>query len=164
LGVLFLGEGSSKTKTPQIVVWHKLVIDHKNIFCKNFKKSMSKTSPQKSTQKSMSVFPRFFLPLAFGCFLAMGVQKHYKKRCTKYKKSCQKAFTKKSKIDKKIQNRFFFLRFCLLRFWAFLSFSARGEGGSKTRQKISKKYLTLVLFWPLTHPPTTGVTDFLKRG
>jgi hypothetical protein len=29
---------------------------------------------------------------------------------------------------------------------------------------IIEKNLTLVLFWPLTHPPTTGVTDFFLAG
>jgi hypothetical protein len=41
-------------------------------------------------------------------------------------------------------------------FWTFL-----GEGSSKTRfKKYRKKQFDPVLFWPLTHPPTTGVTDF----
>jgi hypothetical protein len=35
----------------------------------------------------------------------------------------------------------------------------------KHDKKISEKInLTLVLFWPLTHPPTTGVTDFVLIG
>jgi hypothetical protein len=45
---------------------------------------MSKTFPKKSTKISMSVFPRlFWFYRVFGCFSAMGVQKHYKKRFTK---------------------------------------------------------------------------------
>jgi hypothetical protein len=48
----------------------------------------------------------------------------------------------------------------LPRFWAFL-----GEESSKTPfVKKSGKKLTLALFWPLTHPPTTGVTDYLFFG
>jgi hypothetical protein len=72
----------------------------------------------------MSVFPRLFLFYRiFGCFSAMGVQKHYKKRFTKkiVSKSFYKKFDQKSKTD-------FFSIFVLLRFWAFL-----GEGSSKTR-------------------------------
>jgi hypothetical protein len=80
----------------------------------------------------------------------MGVQKHYKK--TFYKKVLSKSFNKK--FDQKSKTDFFsFL--VLSRFRAFL-----GEGSSKTRYKNIKKNLTLVLFWPLTHPPTTGVTGF----
>jgi hypothetical protein len=66
-----------------------------------------------------------------GCFSAMGVQKHYKKRFTQ--KSCRKAFTKKttkqSQTDFREKNSIFFGTF-----WAFL-----GEGSSKTRQKYRKK-------------------------
>jgi hypothetical protein len=56
----FLGKGSSKT--PQKYV---------------HKKSMSKTFPKKSTKNLLPVFPRIFNRV-FGCFSAMGVQKHYK--------------------------------------------------------------------------------------
>jgi hypothetical protein len=71
----------------------------------------------------------------------MGVQKHHNKRFAK--KSRRKGF--------KNQKPILFCHCC----WAFL-----GERSSKTRQKIPKKTnLTLDLFWPLTHPPTTGVTD-----
>jgi hypothetical protein len=34
------------------------------------------------------------------------------------------------------------------------------RGVQKHDKKSQKINLTLVLFWPLTHPPTTGVTDF----
>ena len=107
----FLGKGSSKT--PQ------------KYFCK---KPMSKTFSEKilrkSTKISISVFPLLFLFYrVFRCFLAMGVQKHYKKRFTK--KSCRKVFTKKS--TKKSQTDCLSI-FCLSHFWAFL-----GEGSSKTR-------------------------------
>jgi hypothetical protein len=74
-------------------------------------------------------------------------------------KALQKTFCKKDRVEKvlqKVQNRLF-LDFVLSRFWAFV-----GEGSSKTRlKKYHKKNLTLVLFWPLTNPPTTGVTDFV---
>jgi hypothetical protein len=39
----------------------------------------------------------------------------------------------------------------------FGRFSVRGFQNHD--RNITKKNLTLVLFWPLTHPPTTGVTD-----
>jgi hypothetical protein len=69
----------------------------------------------------------------------MGFQKHYKKRFAK--KSCPKpAFS-----------RLFFNH-------VFGRFSVRGV--QKHNKKNREKNLTLVLFWPLTHPPTTGVTDF----
>jgi hypothetical protein len=51
-------------------------------------------------------------------------------------------FDQKSKTD-------FFLDFFLSRFWAFLD---------------EETNLTLVLFWPLTHPHTTGVTDCFFGG
>jgi hypothetical protein len=54
------------------------------------------------------------------------------------------------KIDKKPKPMF--SRFRLSRFWAFL------DKGSVKKHHFKKKYreknLTLVLFWPLTHPPT----------
>jgi hypothetical protein len=77
----------------------------------------------------------------------MGVQKHNKKRFTK--QIVSKSFYFLQKTD-------FSSIFFKPRFWAFLD-----EGSSKTRQKnIPKTNLTLVLFRTLTHPPTTGVTDF----
>ena len=84
-----------------------------------YKKSMSKEFPKKSTKISMSVFPRLFLFCrVFRCFLAMGVQKHNKKRLTK--KSCRKLFTKKS--TKKSQTDFFSIFF----YHVFGRFSVRG--------------------------------------
>jgi hypothetical protein len=75
---------------------------------------------------SMSFFPRLFLFYrVFGCFSAMAVQKHYKKRFAKQivSKSFYKTIDQKSKTD------------FLSRFWAFLD-----EESSKTRyKKISKK-------------------------
>jgi hypothetical protein len=80
--------------------------------------------------------------------------------CDGSSKTLQKTFCEKNRVEKflqknrpEVQNRLF-LDFFLSRFWAFL-----GEGSSKTRLKKSRKK-NLVLFWPLTHPPTTGVTDF----
>jgi hypothetical protein len=92
----------------------------------------------------------FFVLSHFRVFSAMGVQKHDKKRLQKNR--VEKFL---QKIRPKIQNRLF-LEFLLSRFWAFLD-----EGSSKTRpKKISKKNMTLVPVRTLTHPPTTGVTDF----
>jgi hypothetical protein len=85
----------------------------------------------------------FFFNRVFGCFSATGVQKHYQKSFAK--KSCRKVFTNNSTRSPKPT--------------CFGRFSVREV--QKHDKKISKKInLTLVLFWPLTHPPTTGVTDF----
>jgi hypothetical protein len=78
-------------------------------------------APKVSTRISMSVFPRLFLFYrVFGCFLAMGVQKHYEARLTK--KIVSKSFNKK--FDQKPQTDFFSI-FLKSRFWAFL-----GEGSA----------------------------------
>jgi hypothetical protein len=88
------------------------------------------------------------------CFIAfLGVSQRWEfKSTTKnilQNKSCRKVFTKKStKNPKPIFSRFFFITF-------LGRFSVRG-----VRKNTIKKNLNLVLFWPLTHPPTTGVTDF----
>jgi hypothetical protein len=97
----------------------------------------------------------FFVLSRFRVFLSDGSSK-----------PLQKTFCKKNRVEKflqknrpKIQNRLF-LEFFLSRFWAFLD-----EGSSKTRLKnIDKINLALVLFRTLTHPPTTGVTDFFLAG
>jgi hypothetical protein len=87
----------------------------------------------------------------------MGVQKHYQKRFTK-KKRVEK-FLQKNRP--KIQNRFF-PRF----FYRVVGrFSARGVQEHHfffNRQNESYPRF----FWPLTHPPTTGVADlfFLLFG
>jgi hypothetical protein len=80
----------------------------------------------------------------------MGVQKHFKKRFTKkiVSKSFYKKFDQKSKTD-------FFSNFI---YHVFGRFSMRGV--QKHEKKNLKRNLTLVLFRTLTHPPTTGVTDF----
>jgi hypothetical protein len=117
----------SQTHPPSGFVFLDLFLVHfwafldKNIFTK---KSMSKTFSKISTKNSMSVFPRLFLFYrVFGCFSAMAVQKHYKKRFTKeiVSKSFYKKFDKTSKTD-------FLSIFFFSRFWAFLD-----EGSSKTR-------------------------------
>jgi hypothetical protein len=85
----------------------------------------------------------------------MGVQKHYKKRFAK--KIVSKSFYKK--FDQKSKTDFFSIFF----YHVFGRFSVRGA--QKHDKKIPKKTnLTPVLFWPLTHPPTTGVTDFFLIG
>jgi hypothetical protein len=74
----------------------------------------------------------FLFYRVFRRFLAMGVQKHYKKRLTK--KSCRKLFTKKS--TRKSQTDFFSIFF----YHVFGRFSVRGV--QKHDKKISKKNLT----------------------
>jgi hypothetical protein len=108
-----------------------------------------------STKNSMSVFPRLFCYRVFGCVSAMGVRKHYKKRSTKkiVSKFVYKQFDQKSKTD----------FFSILFYHVFGRFSMRGvQKHDKTN--IEKINLTLVLFRTLTHPPTTGVTDFFFAG
>ena len=103
----------------------------------------------------MSVFPRLFLFYRiFGCFSAMGVQKHYKKHFAKQivSKSFYKKFDQKSKTD-------FFSNFF---YHVFGRFSMRGVQ-KHDKKNIEKINLTPVLFRTLTHPPTTGVTDFFWR-
>jgi hypothetical protein len=82
-----------------------------------------------NNKKSMSVFSQLFLFYrVFGCFSAMGVQKHYKKGYTKQTKSCRKVFTKNStKNPKPTFSRTFF-------YHVFGRFSMRGV------QKHDKKY------------------------
>jgi hypothetical protein len=118
--------------------------------------------PPKPTNISMSVFPRFFWFYVL-CFIAVSgfsqrweFKRHNKKCFTK--RSCRKVLSFNQKIDKKPKTDFFSNLF-LSRFWAFL-----GERSSKTPHKKIKKNPPLVLFWPLTHPPTTGVTDFFLGG
>jgi hypothetical protein len=80
----------------------------------------------------------------FGCFPAMGVQKHYKKRFTKkiVSKSFYKKFDQKSKTD-------FFSKFVFSRFWAFLD-----EGSSKTRLKKYRKHKPDPSPFSYSDPPT----------
>ena len=96
-------------------------------------KTFSEKILRKSTKISMSVFPRlFWFYRVIRCFLAMGVQKHYKKRFTK--KSCRKVFTNKS--TKQSQTDFFSILF----YHVFGRFSVRGV--QKHDKKISGKNLT----------------------
>jgi hypothetical protein len=100
---------------------------HKHIFTRSPCRTLF---PKFRPKNSMSVFPRLFLFYrVFGCFSAMEVQKHYKKRFTKkiVSKSLYKKFDQKSETD-------FFTNFLLSRFWAFLD-----EGRSKTRPKKYRK-------------------------
>ena len=65
-------------------------------------KTFSEKILRKPTKFSISVFPQLFLFYrVFRCFLAMGVQKHYKKRFAKkiVWKSFYKKFDQKSKTD-----------------------------------------------------------------
>jgi hypothetical protein len=98
---------------------------------------MSKTFPKISTAISMSVSPRLFLfYCVFGCFSAMGVQKHNKKRFTKkiVSKSFHKKFDQKSKTD--------FFSICFNHVLG--RFSVRARGAQKHDKKISHtKNLTL---------------------
>jgi hypothetical protein len=82
-------------------------------------------------------------------------------------KTLQKTFCKKNRVEKflqknrpKIQNRLF-LDFLFI---TFLGVSREGEFKNTIKKYRKKINLTLVLFWPLTHPPTTGVTDFFLIG
>jgi hypothetical protein len=80
----------------------------------------------------MSGFPRLFLFYrVFGCFSAMRVQKHHKKRCAKT--SCRKVLSKKS--GKKIQSRFF----SIFLHHAFERFSVRGVQKHDFKKNTGKK-------------------------
>jgi hypothetical protein len=99
------------------------------------KKSMSKTfSKQIDKNFDVTFSWTFFVFSRFREFFSDGSSKTHKKNVLQ-KKSCRKVSTK---IRPKIQNRLF-LDF----FITFLCVSQRGEF----------KNLTLVVFWPLTHPP-----------
>jgi hypothetical protein len=99
---------------------------------------------------------QFFLDILFYC--VSGVSQRWEFKITtkkKLQKILSKSFNKKiDKNPKPIFSRFVYQ--------VFGRFSVRGV--QKHHQKISEKNLTLVLFWPLTHPPITGVTDFLFIG
>jgi hypothetical protein len=100
----------------------------------------------------MSVLRHFFLFYrVFGCFSATGVQKHYKKRFTK-KVALKNVY---KKIDKKILCSFD------LFYHVFGRFSVSGVQ-KHDKRNIGKINPTLVLFWPLTHPPT-GIAGFFCR-
>jgi hypothetical protein len=120
----FLGKGSSKTRLK-----------------KNAKSPCQKLFPRKfseNRQKFRCRFSSTFLFYrVFRCFLAMGVQKYYKRRFTK--QSCRKTFYKK--IDKRNPNRFFLdFVLSLITFLGVSRCSVRGV--QKHDKKISGKNLT----------------------
>jgi hypothetical protein len=82
-------------------------------------------------------------------FLSDGSSKALQKR---FAKTIVSNFFCKT-IDQKSETDFF--RFFV--YHVFGRFSVRGV--QKRHKKYRKIILTLVLFWSLTHPPTTGVTD-----
>jgi hypothetical protein len=92
----------------------------------------------------------------FRCYLAMGVQKHHKKRFTK--QPCRGLFTKKStKNPKPISPRFFANA---------LSEALLGEGSSKARLKNLTKNLTgpgtfLASEEPTNHPEVRQPSNFV---
>jgi hypothetical protein len=100
---------------------------------KPFPKKTKVGQSRSMSDVSFSSFLDFFVYRVFGCFSAMGVQTHYKKRFTK--RSCRKVFTKDStKNPKPIFSRFFY--------HVFGRFSVRGV--QKHDQKnIEKINLTL---------------------
>jgi hypothetical protein len=130
--------------------------------CQNTHAPASKTFSKKIDQISNASFSSIFLFYrVFGCFSAMGVQKHYKNTTkTFYKKVVSKTITKKSTTKNK---------FSIFFNHVFGHFLARGV--RKHHKNIYKKInLTLVLFLPLTHPPThppppppRGLPIFLGR-
>jgi hypothetical protein len=138
----FLGKGSSKTP------YEKL-----KYFCK---KSMSITFSKKIDKNfDVSLSSTLFVLSRFRVFLSDGSSK-----------TLQKTFCKKNRVEKFLQKKstknpkpiFFDLFYHVLG-----RFSVRGV--KKHHKRISKKItLTLVLFWPLTHPPTTqGSPVFFGR-
>jgi hypothetical protein len=112
-----------------------------------------------SRKKRQQFQCQFFLDF-FGFIAVSGVSQRWEfKNTTKnvLQKIVSKSFYKK--IDKKSKTDFFSNFF----YHVFGRFSARGV--QKHHKKSRGGNLTLVLFWPLTHPPghppTTGVTDFV---
>jgi hypothetical protein len=102
---------------------------------------------------------QFFLD--FFCFIAVsGVSFGDGSSNTPPKKTFSKQIVSNSfykKIDQKPKNRFF-LDLSASRF------SVTGVPKKMSQNKCPKTNLTLVLFWPLAHPTTTGVTDFILFG
>jgi hypothetical protein len=85
--------------------------------------------PQKKWQKfRCEFFLDFLFYRVFGCFSAMGVKKHHRKRFTK--KSCRKAFIKKSTKQSKTD--------CFL--FLDLFYHVLGRFTARAVQKRDKKY------------------------
>jgi hypothetical protein len=106
-------------------------------------------NPQKidKTLTSVFFFDFFLFYRVFGCFSAMGVQRHYKNILPKnsVEKKLHVYFTKERQ---KIQNRFFLDFF----YHVFRRFSVRVF--KNTTKQYQKGNLALVLLWPLTYLPT----------
>jgi hypothetical protein len=95
----------------------------------------------------VSFFSAFFVLTRFRVFFSDGSSK-----------TLQKTFYKKNRVEKflqKIRNRPFLKK----NYHVFGRFSMRGVK-KHDKKHIEKTNLTLVLFRTLTHPPTTGATDF----
>jgi hypothetical protein len=101
----------------------------------------------------MSVFPRFF------CFIAFSSAFHRWELKKQQKIFCKQILSKTNR-NKKIQTDFSSIFFHQV----FGRFSVRGVKTMLKKLKNHPKNLTLVLFWPLTHPPTTGVTDLFSAA
>jgi hypothetical protein len=116
---------------------------------------VSKTFPKISTKISdVSFSSTFFVLSHFRVFFSDGSSKTLQRTKNVLQKNRVEKFLQKksTKSPKPTFSRILF-------YHVFGRFSVRGV--QKHDKKISKKInLTLVLFWPLTHPPTTGVTDF----
>jgi hypothetical protein len=83
-------------------------------------------------------------------------------------KTLQKTFCKQNRVEKllqkirpEVQNYYITKTDFFSTFFnhVFGRFSVRGVQKHDFKKNVEKN-LTPVLFWPLTHPPTTGVTDF----
>jgi hypothetical protein len=129
----------SRVRSPILVL--VLLVPTRKLSPKNFDVSFSST---------------FFVLSHFRVFFSDGSSK-----------TLQKTFCKKNRVEKflqkfrpKVQNRLF-LDFFLI---TFLGVSRCGELKKHDKRYIESINLTLVPFWPLTHPPTTGVTDFFLIG
>jgi hypothetical protein len=114
---------------------------------------MSKTFSEKNEILFDVGFSSVFLVLC--CIAVSGVCQRWEfKNTTKnvlQTKSCRKAFTKKSTKNPKPIFSIFLI--------TFLGVSRWGEFKNTIKKIYHTKNLTLVLFWPPTNPPTTGVTD-----
>jgi hypothetical protein len=133
LGVSRQGEFKNTIK----IFWQKVRVEN---FPQNFDKNFD-----------VSFSPTTFVLSHFRVFFSDGSSK------TLPKTFCKKIVSEKfyKKFDQKSKTDFFSIFF----YHVFGRFSVRGVQ-KHDKKNIEKINLTLVLFWPLTHPPTTGVTDF----